>query len=132
MEDIFTAFEEEPLAAASIGQVHRARLASGETVAVKIQRPNISAIIETDLEILMTMAGLVEQRYEWAERYQVKGIIEEFAATLRGEIDYVAEGRNAEKMARQFLDNPKIRIPRIYWEYSREKVLTMDTSRARS
>ena len=126
MEDIFTAFEEEPLAAASIGQVHRARLASGETVAVKIQRPNISAIIETDLEILMTMAGLVEQRYEWAERYQVKGIIEEFAATLRGEIDYVAEGRNAEKMARQFLDNPKIRIPRIYWDYSREKVLTME------
>lgn len=126
IEEVFADFEEVPLAAASIGQVHRAVLISGETVAVKIQRPNISTMIETDLEILMDIAGLAEQRFDWAERYQAKEIIDEFAKTLRAELDYVAEGRNAEKMARQFSDNFKIKMPKIYKDYSAEKVLTME------
>lgn len=126
IEEVFTDFEETPLAAASIGQVHRAVLITGETVAVKIQRPNIAAIIATDLEILMDIAGLAEQRFDWAERYQAKEIIDEFAKTLRAELDYRAEGRNVEKMARQFSDDFKIRIPKIYQDYSAEKVLTME------
>ncbi|SHF59154.1 2-octaprenylphenol hydroxylase [Desulforamulus putei DSM 12395] len=126
IEKIFVDFEEVPLAAASIGQVHRAVLISGETVAVKVQRPHISTIIETDLEILMDIAGLAEQRLDWAERYQITQIIDEFAKSLRAELDYTIEGRNAEKMARQFSDNSKIRIPKIYEDYSAKKVLTME------
>lgn len=126
MEDVFAVFDEQPLAAASIGQVHRGVLISGETVAVKVQRPNISAVIETDLEILMDIASLAQQQFDWAKMYQVKEIISEFAETLRSELDYMIEGRNAEKIARQFLDNPKIKVPAIYWEYSGKKVLTME------
>ncbi len=126
IEKIFINFEEIPLAAASIGQVHRAVLISGETVAVKVQRPHVSAIIETDLEILMDIAGLAEQRFDWARRYKITEIIDEFAKSLRAELDYTIEGKNAEKMARQFLDNAKIRIPKIYQDYSTQKVLTME------
>ncbi|MFZ3173176.1 MAG: AarF/ABC1/UbiB kinase family protein [Carboxydocellales bacterium] len=126
IEKLFVDFEEVPLAAASIGQVHRAVLFSGETVAVKVQRPHISTIIETDLEILMDIAGLAEQRLDWAKRYQITEIIDEFAKSLRAELDYTMEGRNAEKMALQFSDNSKISIPKIYEDYSAKKVLTME------
>jgi Predicted unusual protein kinase len=126
IEKIFINFEEIPLAAASIGQVHRAVLISGETVAVKVQRPHVSTIIETDLEILMDIAGLAEQRLDWAERYQIAEIIDEFAKSLRAELDYTIEAKNAEKMTRQFSNNAKIRIPKIYEDYSAKKVLTME------
>jgi len=126
IEKVFVDFEEIPLAAASIGQVHRAVLISGETVAVKVQRPHVSTIIETDLEILMEIAGLAEQRFDWARRYKITEIIDEFAKSLRAELDYTLEGKNAEKIARQFSDNDKIRIPKIYWDYSAKKVLTME------
>lgn len=123
---IFSSFDEKPLAAASIGQVHYARLLTGEKVAVKVQRPLIKALIETDLEILMDLAILAEHRIERMERLQLRDVVEEFAKSLRNELDYTIEARNAEKIAKQFKDDPTIYIPSIYWDYSTRAVLTME------
>lgn len=126
IETIFDEFHETPLAAASIGQVHYARLYSKESVAVKIQRPNIRNVIETDLEILEDLARLMELRMDWAKRCQLRDMIEEFAKSLRTELDYRTEGRNAEKIANQFTGNSTICIPKIYWDYSTKKFLLWD------
>ncbi|WP_312471199.1 AarF/ABC1/UbiB kinase family protein [Neobacillus sp.] len=126
LENTFAEFRETPIAAASIGQVHYAVLLTGEQVAVKIQRPNIKNIIETDLEILQDLARLAEARLDWARRYQVRDVVEELARSLRLELDYETEGRNSEKIANQFKNNSKVLIPRIYWEYTTSKVLTME------
>lgn len=126
LESVFDEFGETPLAAASIGQVHYAVLKTGERVAVKIQRPNIKNMIETDLEILQDLAALAQHRLEWADRYQIVDVVDEFAKTLREELDYANEGRNAEKIAKQFKNDPNIRVPKVYWDYSTAKVLTME------
>lgn len=122
----FAAFDEKPLATASIGQVHLARLHSGETVAVKVQRPHVQPVIETDLEILHNLAGMVEARIEWARTYRLRDRLDEFADSLRKELDYQIEGRNCERIAKQFQDDPAIHIPEIYGEFSSKKVLTME------
>ncbi|MHB1406651.1 MAG: ABC1 kinase family protein [Desulfitobacteriaceae bacterium] len=124
--EIFLEFEESPLAAASIGQVHRAVLLSGEEVAVKVQRPQISGVIQTDLEILLDLAALAEHRLSWAEQYKVTEMAGEFARSLRAELDYTIEGRNAEKISRQVADDPRIHIPQIFWEHTTKKVLIME------
>ncbi|KIY23483.1 ABC1 kinase family protein [Mesobacillus subterraneus] len=126
IDSVFEEFHESPLAAASIGQVHFAVLNSGERVAVKIQRPNIKKIIETDLEILQELALLAELRLKWAAQYQLRDMVEEFSMSLRAELNYTIEGRNAEKIDKQFENDPKIRIPKVYWNYSTPKVLTME------
>ncbi|HWR41973.1 AarF/ABC1/UbiB kinase family protein [Sporomusa sp.] len=125
-EEIFQQFDPEPLAAASIGQVHRAELKTGEIVAVKIQRPGIAANIETDLEILRELATLAERRFHWAETYQLVDMIDELTKSLRNELDYTSEARNAEKFSKQFLDNPTIYIPQVYCDYSTQKILTAE------
>lgn len=126
VDQIFKEFCETPLAAASIGQVHFGVLKTGEKVAVKIQRPNMRTVIETDLEILQDLAILAEQRLDWASRYQIRDIVEEFSKSLREEIDYTIEGRNAEKIAKQFVNDPKVVIPKVYWDCTTKKVLTME------
>lgn len=126
IDDMFDEFHENPLAAASIGQVHYAVLNSGERVAVKIQRPNIRNIIKTDLEILQELAILAEHRLEWAARYKIREVVEEFSKALRAELEYTIEGRNAEKVAKQFENDPKIYIPKVFWDYSTSKLLTME------
>jgi ubiquinone biosynthesis protein len=126
MEEIFSSFEEKVIAAASIGQVHRARLRTGERVAVKVQRPQINALIETDLEILLDLAALAENRIVRMERLQIRDVAEEFAKSLRNELDYLIEARNAEKIAKQFKDDSSVHIPLIYWDYSTRTVLTME------
>jgi ubiquinone biosynthesis protein len=126
MDMLYTEFCETPLAAASIGQVHYAVLLTGERVAVKIQRPRIKEVIETDLEILQDLARLAETRLEWAERYKLRDVVEELRKSLLLELDYVIEGRNSEKIAKQFINNPNIVIPKIYWENTTTKVLTME------
>jgi len=126
LAEVFASFDEEAIAAASIGQVHRAKLRTGEAVAVKVQRPRIKAMIETDLEILLDLATLAEHRMERMERLQLRDVVEEFAKSLRNELDYTIEGRNAEKIAKQFKNDPKIHIPSIYWEYTTRTVLTME------
>ena len=127
LEDIFSSFDENVIAAASIGQVHRAQLRStGEQVAVKVQRPRIKAMIETDLEILLDLATLAENRMKRMERLQLRDVVDEFAKSLRNELDYTIEGRNAEKIAKQFKMDKKIHIPSIYWDYTTRRVLTME------
>ncbi|GMK41121.1 ABC transporter [Paenibacillus sp. CCS19] len=126
IDELFARFDETPVAAASIGQVHLARLPDGRAVAVKIQRPNIQEQIETDLEILDNLSRIAEHRLEWAANYQLRERISELAQSLRAELDYTVEGRNAERMAKSFERDPSIHIPTIYWDYSSRRVLTME------
>lgn len=125
-ETLFAEFDEEALATASIGQVHVAKLHSGEEVAVKVQRPDIEHIILTDLGILNNLVRMMHQRVEWVRTYRIREIVEEFSHSLLNELDYLLEGRNGERVARQFAEDPTIKIPRIYWDYTTKKVLTME------
>lgn len=126
LEELFTSFDHEPLAAASIGQVHRAVLAGGRQVVVKVQRPNIEKEIETDLEILYEAARLIEKRLAWAETYGFTGLVKEFERIIHEEMNYYTEGRNADIFKRNFSGNPDVLIPIVYWEYCTRKVLTME------
>ena len=126
LENIFDDFEQEAFAAASIGQVHKARLKTGEAVAVKVQRPHIEHKIKVDLEILHNMAHLATKRLEWAARYDLEEIVNEFSKTLLAELDYRIEANNSIRIANQFKDNPHIKIPQVYEAHSTKKVLTME------
>jgi ubiquinone biosynthesis protein len=126
LEISFAEFHDVPLAAASIGQVHYAVLQTGEKVAVKVQRPYIKNVIETDLEILQDLARLAESRLDWGSRYPIRDIVEELARSIREELDYENEGRNADRIANQFKNDSTILIPKVYWEYTTSKVLTME------
>lgn len=126
MESCFAEFVEEPIAAASIGQVHYAILPSGDKVAVKVQRPDINKVIENDLEILQDLARMAEARLDWARKYQVRDIIDELSRSLKQELDYQSEARNSERIARNFKAGSKIVIPKVFWEYTTSKILTMD------
>ena len=126
IDEIFQKFEETPLAAASIGQVHRAQLRNGEDVIVKVQRPGIRAIIEVDLEILLHLATLIERHIEEWEIHRPTRIVEEFARSLEKEIDYTIEASNAERFARQFIGNSSVYVPRIFMETTTKQVLTME------
>lgn len=126
IDTIFQSFDENPLASASIGQVHSAWLHSGEQVAVKIQRPHIKELVKTDLEILQHLAILAESRTDWGAKYEIRKIIDEFSKSLKNELDYMNEGRNAERIAKQFETVDHIYIPEIYWEYTTDRILTME------
>ncbi|WML32029.1 AarF/UbiB family protein [Neobacillus sp. OS1-32] len=126
LENSFREFQETPIAAASIGQVHYAVLPAGEQVAVKVQRPKLKHLIETDLEILKELARLADSRLEWARRYQVRDIVDELAMSIRRELDFEMEARNTEKIAAKFKNNPKVVIPKVFWDYTSAKVLTME------
>ncbi|HHU68727.1 MAG TPA: 2-polyprenylphenol 6-hydroxylase [Thermoanaerobacterales bacterium] len=124
--DFFYEIDEQPLAAASIGQVHRAVLKNGKEVVVKVQRPNIEEIIERDLEVLFNIARVFERRTEIGKVYSLEDIVEEFARAVRDEMDYSREGRNAEKLKHNFSDINFVYIPEVYWEFTTKRVLTME------
>jgi ubiquinone biosynthesis protein len=123
---LFQSFDETPLAAASIGQVHRACLITGEPVAIKIQRPGIAPVIETDLDILQHLTTLANKRWSWVSRYQIPQMVEEFARSIRAELDYGFEGRNMERIRRQFTADEGIYIPEVHWPLTTSRVLTME------
>lgn len=125
-EDLFDNLEEEPFASASIGQVHRAVLKDGEAVAVKFQRPGIQKIIEVDLEIMLHLATLAERHIEEFSFHRPVKIVEEFARTLEQEIDYQNEATNMERIARHFLDDPHVYIPKVFRETTTTRVLTTE------
>ena len=125
-EELFDQLEAEPLGSASIGQVHRAVLKDGETVAVKLQRPGIRKIIEVDLEIMLHLATLAERHIEELAFHRPVKIVEEFAKTLENEIDYLNEATNMERAARYFLDDPTVYIPKVFREATTSRVLTTE------
>ncbi len=125
-EALFAQFEAEPLAAASIGQVHRARLLDGEEVVVKVQRPGIRKIVEVDLEILLHLASLMEKHVQEMEVQRPTRIVEEFARSLEKEIDYTIEAYHTERFARQFLGESTIYVPAVYRDLNSTRVLTTE------
>lgn len=126
LDQLFVAFDRQPFAAASLGQVHAAVLPDGTQVAVKVQRPDIASRIQTDLAILADLATLAQERLAFAAQYNLSEIVWEFSAMLRAELDYVREGRNAERFRQMFCTNPHIYIPRVYWEYTDSRILTTE------
>ena len=126
LESAFAHFEPQSLAAASIGQVHAARLPDGEKVVVKVQRPNIRQTIEVDLEILLHLATLLERHVEGARLHRPTRIVEEFARVIEQELNYDAEAAHLERFAAQFLDDATVYVPKVYRDYSTSRVLTME------
>lgn len=125
-EDVFYSMEETPIGSASTGQVHKAVTIEGQTVAVKVQRPNIEKRVRNDLEILHHLATLAEQRMEWARRYHLTEMIEEFSEAILDELDYTIEANNADKIRKQFKDDSQIKIPEMIRELSTKNVLVME------
>jgi ubiquinone biosynthesis protein len=125
-DDIFLEFDGVPLACASIGQAHLATLQDGSEVVVKVRRPDIHALIETDLDILQNLANQASRRWAAAANYNLPGLVAEFSVSLRRELDYMTEGRNAERFAADFADSSVVHIPRIYWATTTSRVLTLE------
>jgi ubiquinone biosynthesis protein len=126
IEQGFLEFDEQPTAAASIGQVHHALLPNGERVAVKVQRPNAPRQIESDIALLFQAARLAKERVRALDFIDAEQVVDEFARSIRSELDYRAEARNAEIFRRNFAGQPDVKIPRVYWTYTRRRVLVLE------
>ncbi|KXS40334.1 MAG: 2-octaprenylphenol hydroxylase [Methanolobus sp. T82-4] len=126
LDDLFETFERKPMAAASIGQVHRAKLKDGMNVVVKIQRPHVNKIIETDLDIMNSLARLAEERVQAAKQYGLVKIVDEFSRSIRTELDYTQEAQYIERFSYNFKDEKSVYIPKVYWNYSSQKILTLE------
>jgi ubiquinone biosynthesis protein len=126
LEQLFLDFEEAPMASASIGQVHRALLPNGRRVAVKVQRPDAPRQIEADLELMYQLARLARERVRALEFIDTVALVDEFARGIRQELDYRMEARNAEQFHRNFAGHPHVKVPRVFWSYSRARVLTLE------
>ena len=126
IEQAFLEFDEQPTAAASIGQVHHALLPNGERVAVKVQRPNAPRQIESDIALLFQAARLAKERVRALDFIDAEQVVDEFARSIRSELDYRAEARNAEIFRRNFAGQPDVKIPRVYWTYTRRRVLVLE------
>ncbi len=126
INEMYAEFELEPVAAASLGQVYRARLHTGEEVAVKVQRPNLDATIKGDLVILQKVAKFAERFPKLNENADWAGMLREFDVTVHEEMDYMAEGQNAERFRINFKNWNDVHVPTIYWNATTSKVMTME------
>lgn len=126
IDTLFRCFEREPLAAASLGQVHGAELPDGTPVVVKVQRPDIQQLVTIDLAILSELAALAQQNTSFGEQYDLVELAWEFGMTLRAELDYRREGRNADRFRANFAGNPHVCIPRVFWRHTSARVLTTE------
>jgi ubiquinone biosynthesis protein len=126
IEKLFVEFNRVPLAAASIGQVHEAVLPNGRRVAVKVQRPNAPRQIEADLSLLYQAAKISKERVRALDFVDARALVDEFARSIRQELDYRNEARNAQTFHRNFAGHPHVRIPRVIWSYTRARVLTLE------
>lgn len=127
LHESYAEIDSEPIAAASLGQVYRARLASGEEVAVKVQRPNLEASIAFDVAILFRLVKLTNRFFPKAnENADWEGMLREFHSTIFEEMDYVKEGRNADRFRYNFRTWRAIRVPKVYWSHTSTRVLTLD------
>jgi ubiquinone biosynthesis protein len=125
VEEVFASFDPDPLGSASIGQVHRAVLLSGEAVAVKVQRPEAPGRVGGDLELMREFAGFLDRRFGRRIFIDVRGLVAEFEVVIRRELDYTAEAANARRFAANFAETPVV-IPAVYLELSTTRVLTME------
>jgi predicted unusual protein kinase regulating ubiquinone biosynthesis (AarF/ABC1/UbiB family) len=124
--ELFAQFEPVPLAAASLGQVHKAVLHSGEAVVVKVQRPGLKKLFEIDLQILKGITRYFQNHPKWGKGRDWTGIYEECSKILWEEIDYLGEGRNADTFRRNFRAYDWVKVPRVYWRYASPSVLTLE------
>ncbi|WOB10597.1 ABC1 kinase family protein [Piscinibacter gummiphilus] len=120
--EVFASFDPTPLAAASIAQVHRARLHDGAEVVVKVRRPGIRPVIEADLRLLERLASIAASRWPDLQPYRPVALVQEFGRSLRRELDLANECRQAERIAANFAERPEIVIPKVYWEWTHERV----------
>ena len=125
-DEVFAEFERQPLAAASVAQVHSARLEGGEAVVVKILRPGVRKLIQQDLEVLYAIAGLAERYWQHGRRLRPVEVVSEFEKTLYRELDLMREAANAAQLRRNFEGSSQLYVPEIYWDYCRPDVLTME------
>lgn len=125
-EGVFAQLDTEAMAAASLAQVYRARLQDGTPVILKVRRPGIRPIIEADLRLLARLAEMAESQSPDLRRYRVRDIVEQFARSMRRELDFAAEGRSAERVARHFTGRDEIVIPRVHWTYTGERLNVQD------
>jgi ubiquinone biosynthesis protein len=126
VEDLFAEFERTPLAAASIAQVHAAKLRDGKAVVVKVLRPNVAKLIARDVEVLYAIAGLAEAYWPEARRLHPREVVAEFEKTLRLELDLMREAANAAQLERNFAGSELLHVPEVYWDYCRPNVLTLE------
>jgi ubiquinone biosynthesis protein len=126
LDKLFLEFDERPVAAASIGQVHRATLPNGKRVAVKVQRPGAPRQIEADLALLYQAARIAKERVRALDFIDARQLVDEFARSIRHELDYRLEARNADAFHRNFAGHPHVHVPRVYWSYTRSRVLTLE------
>jgi len=113
-DEVFASFDSEPLAAASIGQVHSATLHDGTEVVVKVRRPGAAEEVEQDLEIVQNLAARASRRWKEAEYWDVNGLAKDFVDALRSELEYLQEARSAAQFAANFAADPRVRIPSVY------------------
>ncbi|MGB5952425.1 MAG: AarF/UbiB family protein, partial [Ornithinimicrobium sp.] len=133
LDDCFAWVDKQPLAAASLGQVHRGRLHPQDAIeqgfadiVVKVQRPHIQEIVEVDLAALRRVGGWMERYRPIRERADMPALIEEFATTTLQEVDYLAEAANAETFASNFATDPRVSVPTVLWELSGRRVITLE------
>jgi ubiquinone biosynthesis protein len=125
-EIIFQQISTEAIATASIGQVHEVLLQDGRPAVIKVQRPGVVEQIEIDLHVLERLANLVASRTQFGATYDLPGVVREFGAMLRGELDYRLEAQNAERFRTNFAGDPQVRFPEVYHDYSTARVLTLE------
>src|SRR5690606_14254187 len=121
-EEVFARIEQTPLAAASLAQAHRAWLADGSAVVLKVRRPGIRDTVEADLRLLARAAEIIEARAPDLRRYRPARVVHEFALSLRRELDFAGEGRNAERIAANFAGHDGIVVPKVYWQWTCERL----------
>lgn len=123
---LFAEFDETPLAAASMAQIYRARLHSGEAVVIKVLRPGLAKTIHADLRLLAYLAETVEQQSPALARYRPRQMVRALATALNHELDLTHEGNNCERVAQQFAQQPDVVIPKIYWQWSSKRLLVQE------
>ena len=126
LQFIYKEFEFNPLAAASLGQVHKATLYSNEEVVVKVQRPGLEALFNLDFKILLQLIKFCNKYFAGVRKYNLQSIYNEFFDLLFQEIDYIQEGKNSDKFRENFHGYPRIIVPKVYWQYTTTKILTLE------
>lgn len=126
LEQAYEWFDEQPIGSASVGQVHVAGLPGGQEVVVKVQRPEAKATLEADIDLLYRLAGLMKDRIKRLAFIDLRGLVDEFARTVRHELDYRNEARSCEAVRANFAENHHVDVPKVHWRRTTERVLTMD------